>query len=134
MRAGLGPKDASMRQLRVESLQWSVGGYCALVGVLMILAPHLFTSPRYAALPVHLSGWGAVIAVAGSAPLAVAILAPNGRLLTAAHFLAGAVLLVMAAAAAVAGSWMGLIGSGGLAIGTLAIPFVTRARRSSPAS
>jgi hypothetical protein len=45
-----------MRQLRVEALQWSVGGYCALIGVLMLLAPHLFNNPRYAALPVHLSG------------------------------------------------------------------------------
>src|SRR3954470_13517198 len=101
MRDGLRPKDASIRQLLFETLQWSVGGYCTLIGVLMILAPHLFNSPTYAALPIHLSGWGALVAVAGAAPLAVAILAPTGLLLTGAHFLAGAVLLVMAAGAAI---------------------------------
>lgn len=121
-----------MRQLRVESLQWSVGGYGTLIGVLMMLGPHLFNSPTYGALPLHLSAWGALVAVAGSAPLAVAILAPSSRLLVAAHLLAGAVLLVMAASAAVSGGWMGLIGSGGLAVGTLTVPCVTRARRSGP--
>src|SRR3954462_14444965 len=106
-----------MRQLRVESLQWSVGGYCTLIGVLMIVAPHLFNSPTYAALPIHLAGWGAFVAVAGAAPLVVAILAPTSRLLIGAHFMAGAVLLVMAAGAAITGGWMGSLGAGTLAVG-----------------
>ena len=84
--------------------------------------------------PVHLSGWGALVAVAGAAPLAVAILAPTRLLLTGAHFLAGAVLLVMAASPGITSGWMGSLGVGSLAVGTLAIPFVTRSEHSSRAS
>ena len=43
---------------RITTLQWAVGVFCALLGTLMVVAPHQFSGPLFTALSGHLSWLG----------------------------------------------------------------------------
>ena len=47
-----------MRELRISSLQWAVGVFCALIGALLLVVPHQFESPVETGLGLNLPWWG----------------------------------------------------------------------------
>ena len=48
-----------MHRTGTATLQWLVGLFCAVIGTLMLVAPHQFTAAAYSALKPHLPLWGA---------------------------------------------------------------------------
>ena len=53
------------RRLRPALLRWAVGVFCALVGTLMLIAPHQFAGPTFVPLRPWLTEWGAAFFAAG---------------------------------------------------------------------
>ena len=52
-----------MKPVRIGSLQWLVGSYCAVIGTLMLVAPHQFAPAAYAALKPHMPLWGSKVPI-----------------------------------------------------------------------
>ena len=119
-----------MDRLSAESLRWTLGPYCAFVGAFMLVAPHRFTAPVYAALLDYRGLWGMSALVAGVALLAVAILRPRRAVVLLGHGLAGATLLALSASFLQNRAWMGTIAYGVLGAGTFAAGILPRASRS----
>ncbi|MBI3978028.1 MAG: hypothetical protein HY331_07575, partial [Chloroflexi bacterium] len=107
-----------MRAIRVGTLQWAVGTFCGMIGSLMLIAPHQFSSPIYAAIWPQLPWWGAVFLVAGVALPSVATFAPHRSLTIAVHLFVGAVLLLLARGFVLTGGWMGAVHYSVLGLGT----------------
>ena len=55
--------------MRISSLRWAVGAFCAMLGALMLVAPHQFSSAHYAPLQADLPWWAAGLLLAGAALL-----------------------------------------------------------------
>jgi len=107
-----------MRRLRIEVLQWAVGAFCAFVGAVMLVAPHQFSSPAYAALQPHLTLWGALYLLSGLALVMIAIFKPRRVATSLGHVAVGALLLWVAYGFAVAQAWTGVTYFLALGIGT----------------
>jgi signal transduction histidine kinase/DNA-binding response OmpR family regulator len=110
--------------MRIRSLQWSLGAFCLIVGVLVLVAPHRFTPVAFAPI-APFRAWMAVwLALSGCALVGVMFLEPRRALVAAAHGLAGAAMLVLAGAGALGTSptTVGLFGLAALAL--LAAPFL----------
>src|SRR5689334_16402301 len=112
--------DSPARGLRIHTLQWSVGIFCALLGALMLVTPHQFASAAYAAFALQLPWWGGMFVAAGAALIAVTALAPQRAVVVAVHCGAGIVLLLLALGFTVTGGWTGLVVYGLLAVGVAA--------------
>ena len=112
--------------MRSETLEWVIGVLCALLGALVLVAPHRFAAPASPLGSGWGSMWGAVAVVAGLALLSAAVLRPRRSLRVAAHALAGGALLALAVAFAADGIWVAtvayvLLGLGTAAAGALAL-------------
>ena len=59
--------SALRRRLRPALLRWAVSVFCALVGALMLIAPHQFAGASFAPLRPWLTAWGAAFFAAGVA-------------------------------------------------------------------
>src|SRR5205807_9721777 len=79
------PSSPGIAPLRITSLQWAVGGLCAAMGALMLVAPLQFASSAYTPLRPQLAWWGAGFIVAGVGLVAVAVLQPRRRFTIVAH-------------------------------------------------
>jgi two-component system, OmpR family, phosphate regulon sensor histidine kinase PhoR len=113
--------------MRITTLQWAVGMFCALVGAMMLIVPHQFEAPVYTELHRHLSWWGAIFLIAGASLLAVAVFEPRLTLAFAGHLVAGVILLSLARGYAANGIWVRSVGYGILGAGTALAPFLSRA-------
>ncbi len=122
-----------MQGLRIRSLQWIVGAFCAVSGAMMLVVPHQFHAPAYDALPLQPPFLGTVFLIAGAALIGVAALKPRRSLVVAAHFLAGAALLMLACLFATTGAWTGTSNYSVLGLGTALAPLLARGQqRRSP--
>jgi len=97
-----------VRQIRADSLRWVVGILYAVMGTMMLVAPHLFSGPIYATLRPHIAWWGSGFLLSGVILLSVAVLKSPVRLRVLAHLLAGAIVV------ALAGGLIGITTTGGV--------------------
>lgn len=93
------------RQLFVDNLRWTVGTLTAIAGAMMLVDPHQFHAPVYAALQPQLLVWGTALILIGVALITVASLAILRPIQFAVHLLTGAALLALAYGLAAAGNW-----------------------------
>jgi signal transduction histidine kinase len=125
--AGLSPRLAARPRLalRLGLLQWSVGGFCGIVGALTFVTPHQFIGPAYRLLRPYLPWWGLLCLLAAGALITVALLSPRRQLMLAAHWLAALPLLLLGLSAGAAGGVTGLVVYSMLAIGTAVAPLLS---------
>src|SRR5713226_6043827 len=117
---------AERSELRISSLQWAVGGFSVAIGALMLVEPFQFGAPGYAPLRPYLAWWGIGFVLAGMSLLAVAALAPRFRFMFLAHLWAGGMLLMLAMAVALSGSWTATSNYLVLGLGIMLAPVVAR--------
>lgn len=129
-----------MHQLRARVrpvlLRWAAGVYCALVGALMLIAPHQFAGPSFAPLRPWLTEWGAAFFLAGVALVSVSTLGLRGGLTTAACAATAGVLLSLALSFLLSGGWTGVAAFGLFGVAVLASPLFdapAHAGREEPA-
>jgi signal transduction histidine kinase len=108
-----------LRDLSTDSLRWTMGFFCGLVGAFILVAPHHFGAPVYAALRPYSPWWGTLSLTAGVALIAVEILRPRRWVVLLVHGLLGAALLALAASFAQVQGWTGLISYTILGLGTI---------------
>ncbi|MBI4494084.1 MAG: GAF domain-containing protein [Chloroflexi bacterium] len=109
-----------------------MGGFSAAIGALMLVAPHQFEAPHYAAFQPYLPWWGAAFLLAGVGLLCVSVLAPQRTLEVTAHLFAGAVQGVLAYGFLATGTWTGASTHLVLGLGTALAPFLPRSRLDRP--
>ncbi|MBA2447697.1 MAG: response regulator [Chloroflexi bacterium] len=114
-----------MRDFRIDTLRWAVGVFCAVIGALMLVAPHQFAAPSYAPLRPYLPWWGAAFLLAGAALVDVAAVARPRPQAIAAHLLGGAIILALAYGFAVTGVWTGTSNYTVLGLGTVLAALLT---------
>ena len=114
--------------LGTDSLRWAMGFFCGLVGAFILVAPHHFGAPVYAALRPYSPWWGTLSLTAGVALIAVEILRPRRWIVLLVHGLLGAALLALAASFARVQGWTGLISYTILGLGTIFAGLRPRAR------
>jgi PAS domain S-box-containing protein len=124
-----------MRELRISSLQWAVGVFCALIGALLLVVPHQFESPVETGLGLNLPWWGASFLLAGWILVGIAALSHRMRrsLVFAAHFPAGAGLLLIAGTTFSAYDWIDTAIYTVLGLGTMLAPLLVRDPRAAGA-
>src|SRR5579884_1033884 len=132
-RTGVSP----MRELRISSLQWAVGVFCAVIGALLLVVPHEFESPIEQAFELSLPWWGTSFLLAGWILISIAALSHGMPrwLLFAAHFPAGAGLTLIAGTTASNYGWADTAIYSVLGLGTLLAPLVAylpRPRTAEP--
>ncbi len=110
--------------MRITTLQWTVGMLCALMGAMMLIVPHRFEAPTYAAFLPLLLWWGVAFLLTGIGLLAAAVLAPLRWLAVVAHLSAGVMLLMVARGFASNGIWVRSLDYGILGLGTTLAPFL----------
>jgi signal transduction histidine kinase len=122
-------RTGALPRLAVDTLQWVAGLWSAVVGALMLVAPHRFETPPYARLLPHLILWGLAFLASGIGLLSVPILRPRRGVTVALHAAAGLALLGLAAAFA-AGT--GSIIYASLGLGVWIAGFLPGPERSAP--
>lgn len=75
-----------MKHVRITTLQWAVGAFFVLIGMMMLAVLHRFATLPYAALQACLPSWGTAFLLVGCGLLAVAVLAPHKGLVVVAHW------------------------------------------------
>lgn len=123
---------ATAPELGLWTLQWAIGGFFAIVGMMMLVAPHQFNSPPYAAIRPGLPWWGTGFLVTGGAMVVVAAVAPARPFVVAAHASVGLAMLLLAGGFTVTANWFGTTVYGTLGLGTLVAPFVARSSLPPP--
>jgi len=118
----------------VGTLQWTVGAFCAMLGALMLVAPHQFGTAHYTALQPHLPLWGTAFLLAGVGLPASAVLSPPRAVRIVVHLFAGAALLMVARGFIATGGWTWLVNYALLGVGTIVAPFVREPRDTAEAS
>ncbi len=115
-----------MLYLRIGTLQWAAGIFCATTGILMLVAPHQFRIPEYATLRPYLPWSGWLMMAAGGAVLWGA--APDGRkaVRVLSHLLAAAAALSLAAGFVTSGIWTGVVNYAVLALALILAPLLPR--------
>jgi len=124
-----------MRELRISSLQWAVGIFCAVIGALLLVVPHQFESPIEKALELSPPWWGTSFLLAGWILIGIAALSYGMPrwLLLAAHLPAGAGLLLIAGTTASDYDWIDTAVYGVLGLGTLLAPLLAELPRTTAA-
>ena len=120
--------------MRIGTLRCAVGAFCAVVGALMLVAPHRFGSPIYAALQPNLHTWGVVFVMSGAGLIAVAAMRPRRSVTLASHVLAGGMLLVLSTGFIRAGAWTGTTNYAVLGLGTMLAGLLPSVRARRPSS
>ena len=114
--------------LRISSLQWAVGGFCTVIGALMVVAPFQFHSPAYTGLRPQLVWLGPGLLLAGGALFAAGTLAPRIRIVFLVHLWASGMLLFLATRFAQNGVLSGVASYLVLGVGVLLAPLLSRPR------
>ena len=94
-------------RLRPALLRWAVGVFCALIGGLMLVAPHQFGGPTFLPIRPWLAEAGVFFFLAGVALVLVSAVGVRGPLAVAAGVGTGSSLLTLAASFALTGAWTG---------------------------
>ena len=97
------------RRLRPALLRWAVSVFCALIGALMLIAPHQFAGPSFAPLRPWLTGWGATFVAVGIGLIATSALGTRGTLAIASSVSAAIAVLVLALSFLLSGGWTGVV-------------------------
>ena len=118
--------------LVVETLQWSLGLFCALMGALMLVVPHQLNGPGYAAIASHLTICGLIGLAAGIGLLSVPVAHPRPAVTAAVHGVVGAAFLGLALGFVRTQAWNAVIFYGVLGAGTALAGSRPGARRPSP--
>jgi signal transduction histidine kinase len=95
-------------RLRPTLLRWAVGVFCALVGGLMLIAPHQFGGPTFEPIRPWLLQAGIATFVSGVALVMVSAVGLRGPLAVAASVAAAVALLTLSASFALTGGWTGV--------------------------
>lgn len=112
--------------LFIDNLRWAVGSITAIVGAMMLVDPHQFHAPVYAALQPQLLVWGAALILIGIGLITVAALAVAGPVQVAMYCLTGGALLALAYGLALVTGWPKASPWLILGLATLLIPFLPR--------
>ncbi|MGH2457957.1 MAG: response regulator [Chloroflexota bacterium] len=124
-----GAVTVTIERSRINTLQVTVGAFCAIMGASILVVPYHFGGVTYAVLQPYLPEWGVAFLLAGPGLIATAVLAPRRSLVVGVHGLAGAVLLLVALGFGANGAVTGLVVYGVLGLGTAAAPFLAADRR-----
>ncbi|HOR01286.1 MAG TPA: hypothetical protein PLJ35_20925, partial [Anaerolineae bacterium] len=114
----------AIERLSIASLRWAVGILTGVIGAMMLIVPHQFNSPSYAALQPQLTVWGALYLLAGVGLLLLAVTTPPWWLQVAIHLTVGGELLALAYGFAVVGVWSGTANWIAFGLGTVLAPFL----------
>ena len=111
-------------QLNPAALRWTISCFCAIVGALMLIVPHQFSSPAFAQIRPYLPWVGGIYLAAGLVLLLATALRVRRTLLLLSHIGVGAVLLLYGIMLLAAGTWIAgpsylTLGLGVLAAGLL---------------
>ena len=118
-------------RFRIDSLQYAVGAFCLLAGLLMVLVPHRFLQPpAFAMLDPFLFWAGSLSLIGGILIVSVAAMLPPRRWVIAAHLSVGLSLLLVAAGYLMTRGWIGMVAFTVLGAGTLAAPWLTSPQSS----
>jgi signal transduction histidine kinase len=98
---------AILASLSVDTLRWSLGLFCAVIGAFMLVAPHQFESAPSTLLSPYLAGWGLIGLTAGIALLSVPVTRPAPAATAVIQGIVGMALLGLAFGFARAGAWTG---------------------------
>ena len=98
-----------MHNLRIVILQWAAGIFLAIVGALMLVAPHQFRSSTYLFIRPNLPWWGGLFLFAGCFLITVAALAPQRSISMVAHIVVGGALLLLASGFFTVSAWSGFV-------------------------
>jgi signal transduction histidine kinase len=118
--------------LAVDTLQWSLGLFCAVIGALMLVVPHQLNGAIYASITPHLTAWGLLGLAAGVALLSVPVTRPGPVATAVVHGIVGAALVGLGFGFASTRSWNGLVLYGVLGAGTALGGCLPGARHSAP--
>src|SRR4051812_39256546 len=118
--------------MRTGSFTWLVGIECALLGALMLVAPHQFGAVLYAPLQSHFVEWGGVFLLSGTCLLGVMALARSGVLRVVGHLVAGGSLLALGIDFGLQAAWVSSINYSLLGVATMLVPVLnaTATRRT----
>ncbi|GAB4209996.1 MAG: hypothetical protein OHK0022_42140 [Roseiflexaceae bacterium] len=128
-KAGLSDR---LSALHPTALRWAIGGFCVIVGALMLIVPHQFSSPAFRIIRPHLPWAGSMYLLAGMLLLTVTALCSRRPWQLAAHAAAGGVLLFHSALLFGSGTWSGWPPYLVLGLGTLATALVPAGPREQP--
>src|SRR4051794_31842233 len=123
---GVRARSTIVKAVRIGTLQWLVGAFCAVIGELMLVAPHQFAPAAYAALKPHLPLWGTFFLVGGVGLIVVAALRPRLRWLVLAHLCAALALTSLSGGFVATSHLPGISNYALLALGTVLAPFLIR--------
>src|SRR5437868_14018845 len=115
-----------MRELRITSLQWSVGVFCVVLGLLILVVSQQLNAPALAALQPYRLELGCWLTLSGLALFTVAALRAGRPLTAFVHVAAGGVLFLLVWSAMEGGAWGAAVASGVLAVATVVAPWVAR--------
>lgn len=110
--------------IQVQTLEWMVGGFCAIIGALMLIAPHQFAIPAFSALQPYLGWWGGSFLFIGAMLLIVTALALPGSVRWIARLGASATLLMLARGFWLIHGWTGVVVYGVLGLGLILSVFL----------
>ncbi len=114
--------DHLRAQVRPALLRWAVAVFCALVGALMLIAPHQFAGATFEPLRPWLTEWGAAFFLAGVALVTTSALGIRGIPAALASTAAALVLLLLALSFLVTGGWTGVAAFGLFGLAVLVSP------------
>jgi signal transduction histidine kinase len=118
--------DLVCRRLRPATLRWGVSVFCALIGTLMLIAPHQFGGPSFAPLRPGITAWGTAFFLSGVSLVTVLAIGLRGSFVIGACVSAGLALLVLAGSFALTGGWTGVAAYSVFGVAMLLSPLTDR--------
>lgn len=119
------------RAFRIDTLQWILGVFLILRGIVMLMVPHQLDMTVFVFVQAQFFPLAMVQAIGGIALIMVAVLMPKQRWVIVAHVLAAAALFLSAIGPFLSGTWTGVTGYSTMALGTMLAPFLPHARDRS---
>src|SRR5438067_2428502 len=95
----------SRMALDPRALRWAIAVDCALLGALMLLAPHQFAGPLWARLALWLPAVAVALLLASLGLFLAAVVPGRRRLVILAHLSAGVALSLFLYNAVAIGAW-----------------------------
>lgn len=120
------------RAIRIDTLQWIIGIYVLIRGVLMLMLPHKLNTHVFVPIEPYFPWLGTLQVLGGATLIAVATLITQRSVTVFAHLLAGAALLQAAIGHLLAGTWTAVFSFGILALGTAIAPLLPNVRVRPP--
>ena len=114
---------------QITTVQWAIGIYCALIGALMLVAPHQFSGPLWSAVGQFLPLAGSTFLLAATALIGCAVLGAARPWVVLSHLAAGAAMLTFVFNFFQTGVWPELVFNLAIALGTALAPFFSRVER-----